>query len=253
MPVYDGQRFLAEALDSLLAQDFGDLEPIVSDNESTDATRDICEDYTRRDTRVTYSRLAESLGTGPNHNRLVDMSNCELFKWTAHDDRKHPEFLSRCIAAYDSFEPPPAVVHPEAEFIDENGLMIEPETDRMHADSRYSFIIAPQALQAMSRVAPMYGVFGRETPKKTRLHGSLVSSDYVFLLETALVDKVIHLKGEPLFQRRIRSGMATQAHLPQEARLHFIDPKVEVTTSYFTKLYLEYLRAPVQMNALSLA
>jgi hypothetical protein len=72
----------------------------------------------------------------------------------------------------------------------------------------------------------------------------------VFLLEAALVGKIIHLKGEPLFQRRIHSGMATQAHLTQESRLHFIDPKAEVTTSYLTKLYLEYLRSPFQMDEL---
>ena len=48
LPVYNGERYLAEALDSILAQDFCNFELIISDNGSTDATRDICETYARR-------------------------------------------------------------------------------------------------------------------------------------------------------------------------------------------------------------
>jgi len=45
MPVYNGERFLQEALDSVLAQTFEDFEVIISDNASTDATEGICRAY----------------------------------------------------------------------------------------------------------------------------------------------------------------------------------------------------------------
>jgi glycosyltransferase involved in cell wall biosynthesis len=251
MPVYNGERFLAEALDSILAQDFGDFELIISDNASTDATQEICEGYARRDPRITYSRSPENLGNARNHNRVFHMSSCDLFKWAAHDDLIRPAFLGRCLDAFDTFGTPPAIVHPKGEFIDEDGMVIGPDTDRMHADSDYSFIRAFQALQEMNRVAPMYGVIHKETLKKTRLHGSFVASDYVLLLETALLGKIIQLQGEPLFQRRMHSGMSTIANLTDRDRLHEMDPQARSTTSPRRKLYLEYLRAPVRMSDLS--
>ena len=90
LPVYNGDRYLAEALDSILAQSFADFELIISDNASTDGTQDICETYARRDERIVYSRLPENLGAAPNYNRLVEMARGELFKWAAHDDRIKP-------------------------------------------------------------------------------------------------------------------------------------------------------------------
>jgi glycosyltransferase involved in cell wall biosynthesis len=53
MPVYNGERYLPEALDSTLAQTFGDFELIICDNASTDRTEEICRDYAARDRRIT--------------------------------------------------------------------------------------------------------------------------------------------------------------------------------------------------------
>ena len=52
MPVYNGARHLARALDSLLAQTFTDFELVIADNASTDRTGDICKDYAARDARI---------------------------------------------------------------------------------------------------------------------------------------------------------------------------------------------------------
>ncbi len=105
------------------------------------------------------------------------MSNGELFKWATHDDKLNPAFLSRCVAAFDSFRSPPAILHPKAKFIDENGLVIGPDRNRMHADSDYSFIGAFQTLQVMNMAAAVFGVFHKETLQRTSLIGSFVSSD----------------------------------------------------------------------------
>ena len=111
LPVYNGERYLAQALDSILAQDFVDFEIIISDNASSDSTQEICERYERLDRRITYSRLPENLGAAYNYNRLVGMSNGELFKWASHDDRIQPAFLSRRVALrkFDRFRPEPSV------------------------------------------------------------------------------------------------------------------------------------------------
>jgi glycosyltransferase involved in cell wall biosynthesis len=56
LPAYNGERHLPAALDSLLAQTYGDFELIISDNASTDRTEEICREYAARDSRIRYHR-----------------------------------------------------------------------------------------------------------------------------------------------------------------------------------------------------
>ena len=62
MPVYNGARFIAETLDSILAQSFPDWELIISDNASTDHTPEICRDYAAHDHRIRYERNSQNIG-----------------------------------------------------------------------------------------------------------------------------------------------------------------------------------------------
>src|SRR2546422_787475 len=56
VPVYNGERYLGEALDSLLAQTYHDFELIICDNASTDGTGEIARSYASMDERVRYVR-----------------------------------------------------------------------------------------------------------------------------------------------------------------------------------------------------
>jgi glycosyltransferase involved in cell wall biosynthesis len=86
VPVYNGERYLQAALESLRAQDFADFEVIVSDNASQDGTRAICERFVALDPRFRYVRSESNLGAARNYNRLVDLARGELFRWNPHDD-----------------------------------------------------------------------------------------------------------------------------------------------------------------------
>ena len=102
LPVFNGERYLAPAIGSVLGQDFRDLELIVCDNASTDRTPEICAAYARRDARVRYVRNPRNLGAGPNYDRCFRLARGEYFKWAAHDDRLAPDYLSRTVAALDA-------------------------------------------------------------------------------------------------------------------------------------------------------
>ena len=93
MPVFNGESFIREALDSLLAQTFIDFELIISDNASTDKTEAICRDYAANDSRIRYVRQAQNLGAMLNFKFVFDESQCEYFMWAACDDIWSPEFL----------------------------------------------------------------------------------------------------------------------------------------------------------------
>ena len=86
MPVFNGDKFIREALDSLLAQTFTDFELIISDNASTDRTEAICREYAERDKRIRYVRQAENLGPAANFRFVLDEAVGEYFMWAAADD-----------------------------------------------------------------------------------------------------------------------------------------------------------------------
>ena len=62
LPVYNGEKYIAESLDALLGQRYTDFELIISDNASTDSTGDICRQYEKQDSRVRYVRQPQNIG-----------------------------------------------------------------------------------------------------------------------------------------------------------------------------------------------
>src|ERR1035438_9843576 len=93
LPVYNGENYLDPALNSILRQDYSDLELIISDNASTDATGNICREYAAKDPRIRYYRNETNIGASANFNCLVKLARGEYFKWAAHDDVHLQGFL----------------------------------------------------------------------------------------------------------------------------------------------------------------
>ena len=93
VPVYNGERFIKGALDSLLGQSFSDFELILSDNASTDETEDICREYAARDQRIRYVRQAINLGAFGNFKFVLDEARGEYFMWAACDDTFSQDFV----------------------------------------------------------------------------------------------------------------------------------------------------------------
>jgi glycosyltransferase involved in cell wall biosynthesis len=175
LAVYNGERHLREALDSLLAQNVGDLELVISDNASTDETPAICAEYAARDDRVRYTRNSTNIGAAANFNRVFELCSGKYFMWGSDDDIWDPRFARACI---DRLEGAPNAVMCTSQivFIDEDGrpkpgLRYESiDTDGMAVDARvhelirrtgwygiYS-VIRPEALRATHLCLPVFGM-----------------------------------------------------------------------------------------------
>ena len=102
LPTYNGEEYLAQALDSLLAQTFTDFELIISDNASTDATESIARAYAARDPRIRYVRHPRNRGSAFNHTYVIREARGEYFKWASDDDLYAPDLLERCVEALDN-------------------------------------------------------------------------------------------------------------------------------------------------------
>ncbi len=102
LPVYNGQRFIADAIKSLLSQHDVDFELLIADNCSTDATEEICRGFARNDSRVRFIRRESNVGLTHNHNRLVMEAQSPLFMWAGADDCHEPTRLRRLVDALDA-------------------------------------------------------------------------------------------------------------------------------------------------------
>ncbi|HYN98531.1 MAG TPA: glycosyltransferase family 2 protein, partial [Actinomycetota bacterium] len=86
MPVHNGAAFLQEAIDSVLRQDYPNLELVICDNASEDGTEAICRHAASSDPRVRYLRNGTNIGLVGNFRRTLDEARGRYFTWLAHDD-----------------------------------------------------------------------------------------------------------------------------------------------------------------------
>ncbi len=99
MPVYNGEKYIREALDTLLSQSHTDFELIISDNASTDGTGSICQQYAMQDSRIRYVRQSVNLGALANFTFVLDKAQGERFMWAAADDKWDPNWISEMLKA----------------------------------------------------------------------------------------------------------------------------------------------------------
>lgn len=87
VPAYNGEQYLAECLESILSQDFGDFELLVSDDKSTDGAPDVIDRYARQDSRICWWRNAENLGAAGNFRLCLQKARGDFVKFMCGDDK----------------------------------------------------------------------------------------------------------------------------------------------------------------------
>ena len=93
LPVYNGDKTLNRAINSLLNQTYKNIEIIISDNCSTDNTELICRNIASIDERIKYIRQDSNIGPQKNFQYVLKKSSAEFFMWAAHDDEWHQDFI----------------------------------------------------------------------------------------------------------------------------------------------------------------
>jgi glycosyltransferase involved in cell wall biosynthesis len=217
MPVFNAERYMADALDSLLAQTYEHFELLIADNASTDRTEGICRAYCARDARIRYVRNRANVGAIANFNNVFRMSHGRFFKWAAYDDVCAPQFLERCV---DVLERDPGVVLACSRIgaIDEDGRHVDfiavpgpgqrPVANK-HLDMSATVSVASadptKRWRAMMRdlwwTPQLYGVIRAEVLARTHLHAQHYMGDHILLAELALHGRFHEVAGDLLFLR----------------------------------------------------
>ena len=193
MPVYNGEEFIAQAIQSILDQDFRDFELIITDNASTDATADICQALASKDSRIRYHRNEQNIGATSNFNRCFELSSGgEYFKWCAADDCISPNYLSACIKAFEA-NPDAMLVYGSAQSIDPDGNEIPmprpvmPEKKDRDPVKRYRSVI-----NEVLACTEIFGLFRTEALGNSMLHESYYGSDRALVAEISLMGTLVH-------------------------------------------------------------
>jgi len=189
LPVYNGERYLAEAIESILSQTYSELELIICDNASTDRTKEICRSFVAHDNRVRYFRNASNLGAARNFNLAVEHANGKYFRWAAHDDYIAPEYVAACIEALEA-DSTLVLCHSQVEIIDENGSAVKNfDFPPDHAASAVPSIRFRDALRQDRSDFEVFGVVPTRVLRRTRMMGMYVASDRVLRAELSLLGR----------------------------------------------------------------
>jgi glycosyltransferase involved in cell wall biosynthesis len=260
LPVYNGEQYLAEALDALLGQSYEDFELIISDNASTDGTADICQGYAKQDARIRYVRQEHNIGLAPNHNFVADQARGELFKWAAADDLYGRDLLQCCIDALDKY-PDVVLAHSWTGAIDGKGNVTQAleyplATDLPSAPERFrSYMFGCSGVfesteagkrhrihvdnNGILRACDEYGVIRTAVLRKVAPHDSYYGADRVIIGEILLYGP-FHQTPDWMYFRRDHDDRAYKSHWRE--RCAILDPRRTSRLRHPTsRLFAEYI------------
>ena len=255
IPVYNGDKYLPHALDSLLAQSFKDFEIVISDNASTDGTAELCQAYRNKDPRIRYFRSDQNLGAAWNHNRVIELSSAPLFKWAACDDLHDPLYLERCVDALYN-DPGVVLSHTYVRMIDEKGEPLRYDRERCSLIDNSGRPVPPPDPNHVAEAAEpevrfrdvlshvwwcfqCFGVVRRDALLRTSRHGNYWGADKVLLAELALLGRFYQVR-EQLFAQRIHNESSFAAK-----NVHELEEHIDTTGSrglYHFLMFKDYVK-----------
>lgn len=196
LPVRNGEQTVARAIESVLGQSLGDLELIISDNDSTDATLELCRSYAARDPRVRVCPNEENIGLLRNYNRVVELSTGEYFRWLGADDWLEPRYLEKTLAVLDA-RPDCIGATTYQAFYTEDGERLyreHPGPWADHLDPTVRYVRMLWFLREDFRLLdPNYSLFRRRVLLASHMQRFMPMGDFALALEMSLQGSYCHV------------------------------------------------------------
>lgn len=239
IPVFNGGRWIAQTIHSVLAQTLSDFEIVICDNASSDDTQSECRKLAERDARIRYFRNDKNLGAPENYNLCFRRSRGKYFKWNSASDLCRETLLERCIEVLEQ-RPDVALAYPRTELLFDDGHL-EKEQDELELLSERPTVRFRDYIQKVGLNHVMNGVMRREQLAITALHMPFYSSDICLMAELSLVGKFVQVP-EYLFIRRNTIDTASSMQSGRELQRYY-DPELKKRMLFQRfKLYLENYR-----------
>ena len=202
VPAYNSARFIRQSLESLLTQDYNNIELIVSDDGSTDETPEICAEITRRDARVVMVQGVH-LGGRQNFNTVLRLARGKYFMWAADHDLWDKRFVSACVAALEA-DQDAILAYARSALVDPGGSILAEMDDALAIGQsrpidRYRWLI-----WRLENCNAIYGLMRCEQLKGTGGYGAHPAPDHLVLAKMALRGRFIQIQHTMYFRRQNR-------------------------------------------------
>jgi glycosyltransferase involved in cell wall biosynthesis len=223
IPAFNSERYIAQSIESMLGQTFGDFELVISDNASTDGTEAICRQFAAADGRVRYVRRADNIGGPANFCHVFRLCQGQYHKWSTADDFWHPSFLSEAVAVLDA-NPEVVLCYPRTQLVDADGQALEDYADNLELDDESPRERFRQLYRRIGLCNAQLGLIRRDAMLRTRLMASHLASDTDFLGELALLGK-FRLLPDVRFYRRFHPASSSWERTSAAHQKAYYDPQ----------------------------
>ncbi len=202
MPIYNEDRFLAHALESLLNQDYRNIRILIADNASTDGTKEIGLRAASEDERVEYACADHNIGAAANFRHVQSMATGKYFMWAAGHDEWSENLISESVARLESNESA-AIAFATSYWIDETGKRSERVAG--YSDTRGMDPMARFFTVFWGNMHPVLGVLRLDYLRRTRGMQSFAGADLVLLSDLVLMGDFVHVPDAWWNRREIRA------------------------------------------------
>ena len=203
LAVRNGLPEIERCVESILSQDFTDLELVISDNVSDDGTIAVLEDYARADRRVRFDVNPVNIGSHENMKRVFELAHGRFFRWISTDDWLEPGCLSTCVRALEE--------QPDAIGVTTSFTMHTSAGSTRFEDYRGEYPNSPDPARRFERMLwffhagdakydPIYGIYRRDPLTRSHPLRPNERNDWLLSAELALMGPILHLH-EPLAHR----------------------------------------------------
>ncbi|HEY7224962.1 MAG TPA: glycosyltransferase family A protein [Micromonosporaceae bacterium] len=207
LPVRNGAATIGAVAESVLAQKYGDLEFLISDNASTDDTEAVCRDLMRADSRVRYQRNPENVGVLNNFMATMRAGRGTYFRWISDADRLEPQYVDRCLDAL-AADPRVILVTTGMAYLTQDGQVTSEQYTGTGLGSDDPADRVAEMLRLLTssyrQLDPLYGMMRRERVLAIARR-NMLREDEVFAVKLALAGPWAHV-GEVLAMREWRAG-----------------------------------------------
>lgn len=204
MPVYNEERFVGLAIESLLNQSFRNFRLIISDNASTDRTTAICREYAKQDSRIKLIVHGENLGAAENFRFVLAGVETPFFMWAGSHDLWDSSYLQELSRTLDR-QPDAALAYARTRVIDGEGqTTIECTPDQLSYGDESPRLRGREIVRTLTWCNMVYGLFRTNAISNCRLDIPCLGNDLVFLMETALRGKIVHVASTTFIRREYR-------------------------------------------------
>lgn len=190
MPCYNCEKYLEEAIESILNQTYADFYLIILDDGSTDHSAQIAQDYTKKDERIKFYQNEENKGIVYTRNRGLSLCDCEFLALMDADDIATKDRLEQEVNFLEQ-HPDIIAVGGLYQLRDEDGHLLDGKLESVQEDAAirahmlFHNPIANGTMMFRKQIIDENGISYRET-----LHSA---EDYRFWSEVLLVGKIYNI------------------------------------------------------------